>query len=354
MRTRTEKTCMRKSCKEIVRVLIVDDSALARAMVKSNLLMDKQIKVIGEATNGREAIEKIRDLKPDIVTMDIEMPVMNGIEAIEHIMATDAVPILVVTTHDDAHTAYTAVSKGALDLLPKPDMSLDSAHEFIKKVKLLSQVKVITHIRGKRALQKPPEPLRPLGLVKDTGRIIAIASSTGGPHALSTILSSLPEKFPCPVVITQHIPDGFVKGLADWLSNASNLHLIVAEHGQLLEPGIVYLSPSEQHMELGSAKRISLIERAPGDIYHPSCDLLLSSVARVYGNKSVGVILTGMGNDGAAGITAIQKAGGITIAQNEATSVIFGMNRIAIEVGSISRVLPIRDIGSEVVRLLSI
>jgi two-component system, chemotaxis family, protein-glutamate methylesterase/glutaminase len=336
-----------------IRVLIVDDSALARELITSILSMDTQIRVIGEATNGREAIEKTRELKPDIVTMDIEMPVMNGIEAIEHIMATNAVPILVVTTQSDAQTAYTAVSKGALDLLPKPDVHLDSAHEFIRKLKLLSQIKVITHIGGKRALQKSQEPLRPLGLDKNTDRIIAIASSTGGPHALSTILSGLPEKFPCPVVIAQHIPDGFVKGLAEWLGKASNLHLTVAEHGKSLEAGRVYLSPPEQHMEVDSAKRISLIERSPGDIYHPSCDALLSSVARVYGNKSVGVILTGMGNDGASGMKAIQKAGGITIAQDEATSVIFGMNRVAIEGGGISRVLPIGEIGSEVVRILS-
>jgi two-component system chemotaxis response regulator CheB len=336
-----------------IRVLIADDSALARELITSILSMDIQVRVIGEATNGREAIEKTRELKPDIVTMDIEMPVMNGIEAIEHIMATNAVPILVVTTQSDAHTAYTAVSKGALDLLPKPDVNLDSAHEFIKKVKLLSQIKVITHIGGKRALQKSPEPPRSLGLDKNTDRIIAIASSTGGPHALSTILSRLPKKFPCPVVIAQHIPDGFVKSLADWLSKESNLHLTVAEHGKSLEAGAVYLSPSEQHMEVDSAKRISLVGRSPRDIYHPSCDLLLSSVARVFGNKSVGVILTGMGSDGAAGMTAIQKAGGITIAQNEATSVIFGMNRVAIEGGGISRVLPIGEIGSDIIRILS-
>jgi two-component system chemotaxis response regulator CheB len=190
-------------------------------------------------------------------------------------------------------------------------------------------------------------------LDKNTDRIIAIASSTGGPHALSTILSRLPKKFPCPVVIAQHIPDGFVKSLADWLSKESNLHLTVAEHGKSLEAGAVYLSPSEQHMEVDSAKRISLVGRSPRDIYHPSCDLLLSSVARVFGNKSVGVILTGMGSDGAAGMTAIQKAGGITIAQNEATSVIFGMNRVAIEGGGISRVLPIGEIGSDIIRILS-
>jgi two-component system chemotaxis response regulator CheB len=338
---------------EPIRVLIVDDSTLARELITSILSMDAQIRVIGEATNGREAIEKTRELRPDIVTMDIEMPLMNGIEAIERIMAENAVPILVVTTQSDAHTAYTAVAKGALDLVTKPDVNLASAHEFIRKLKLLSQIKVITHIGGKRALKEPREPLSPLNLDKSTDRIVAIASSTGGPHALSTILSGLPEKFPCPVVIAQHMSDGFVKSLADWLSKLSNLRLTVAEHGKPLEAGVVYLAPSERHMEVNSVKRISLVEQTPGDIYHPSCDKLLSSVARAYGYKSIGVILTGMGNDGAAGIKAIQKAGGITIAQNEASSVIFGMNRVAIEEGAINRVLAIEEIASEVVRILS-
>ena len=315
--------------------------------------MDAQIRVIGEATNGREAIQKTRELKPDIVTMDIEMPVMNGIEAIEHIMAANAVPILVVTTQSDAHTAYNAVAKGALDLVPKPDVNLASAHEFIRKVKLLAQIKVITHIGGKRALKEPQGPLSALSMDKNTDRIVAIASSTGGPHALSTILSCLPEKFPCPIVIAQHMSDGFVKSLAVWLSKLSKLRLSVAEHGKPLEAGVVYLAPSEHHMEVNSAKRISLTAQSPKDIYHPSCDVLLSSVARAYRHKGIGVILTGMGNDGAAGMKAIQKAGGITIAQNEASSVIFGMNKVAIEEGGIGRVLAIEEIALEVVRILS-
>lgn len=338
---------------EPIRVLIVDDSALARELISSILSMDKQIRIVGEATNGREAVEKTAALKPDIVTMDIEMPVMNGIEAIEHIMAASAVPILVVTTQSDAQTAYDAVSMGALDLLPKPELSLDSAREFIRKVKLLSKIKVITHIRGKSALREPREILSALAPDKTTDRIIAVASSTGGPRALATILSGLPEKFPCPIVVAQHIPDGFVKGLVDWLGMFSKLQLKVAEHGDPLEAGVVYMARAESHMEVNGAKRIHMRERSPRDIYHPSCDVLLYSVARSYGRRGVGVILTGMGNDGAAGMKEIKKAGGATIAQNEATSVIFGMNKVAIENGDIDRILSLEQIGAEVVRILS-
>ncbi|HAM52747.1 MAG TPA: chemotaxis response regulator protein-glutamate methylesterase [Nitrospiraceae bacterium] len=334
-----------------IRVLIVDDSCLAQELISSVLSVDKQIQIVGQATNGREAIEKTRGLKPDIVLMDIEMPVMNGIEAIEHIMATNAVPILVVTAQSDAHTAYTAISKGALDLIPKPDVNLNSSHEFIRKVKLLSEIKVITHIKGKQALNIP---LRPMALDKHSDRIIAIASSTGGPRALLTIFSTLPGDLPCPIVVAQHIPDGFAKGLADWFSRSSQLHLKLAEQGESLQAGVIYISPSESNMEVNSAKRISLVERDPGDIYRPSCDILLSSAARIYGNKSIGIILTGMGHDGTAGIKNIYKAGGLTIAQDETTSSIFGMNKVAIESGCISKILTIDEIAIEVLRILSI
>ncbi|MGD0886126.1 MAG: chemotaxis-specific protein-glutamate methyltransferase CheB [Thermodesulfovibrionales bacterium] len=338
---------------EPIRVLMVDDSALARELIGSILSMDKQIQIVGEATNGREAIEMTRELTPDIVLMDVEMPIMNGIEAIEHIMAKNAVPILVVTAQSDAHTAYTAIARGALDLVPKPDVNLDYSHEFIRKVKLLSTIKVITHIKGKRDLKTPQKPLMPVLLDKNSGRIIAIASSTGGPHALLTIFSTLPDELPCPIVVAQHIPDGFAAGLADWFCKSSKLHLKVAEQGELLRAGIIYISPSESHVEVNSAKRISLSERYREDIYRPSCDILLSSVARVYGNKSVGIILTGMGHDGATGMKNIHKAGGLTIAQDEETSVIFGMNKVAIESGCISKILAIDRIGIEVVRILS-
>jgi two-component system chemotaxis response regulator CheB len=336
-----------------IRILIVDDSALARELIGSILSMDKEIQIVGEATNGREASEMTRQLEPDIVIMDIEMPVMNGIEAIERIMATNAVPILVVTAQSDAHTAYTAISRGALDLVPKPDVNLDCSQEFIRKVKLLSTIKVITHIKGKRDLKTSQKPLRPMVLDKDSGKIVAIASSTGGPHALLTIFSTLPEEFPCSIVIAQHIPDGFAAGLADWFSKSLKLHLKVAEQGESLHAGIIYISPSESHMEVNSAKRISLVERAREDIYRPSCDILLSSVARVYGNKSIGIILTGMGHDGTTGMKNIHKAGGLTIAQDEETSVIFGMNKVAIENGCISKILAIDKIGIEVLRILS-
>lgn len=335
------------------RVLIVDDSRLARDLIKAILLTDEEFAVIGEAGDGLEAIEKNKELKPDIITMDIEMPAMDGLEAIEKIMAVRAVPILVVTTYGDAKTAFAAISKGALDLVVKPDVNIEAAGEFIKKIKLLSKVKVFTHIAGKfGAAKRPPGPALPV--IKgeaSADRAVAIASSTGGPDALSVILSMLPEKFPYPLLIAQHISDGFAKGMVEWLGNLTKVKIKVAEEGEALAAGTAYVSPSERHMAVSGSKKISFTDRRPTDIYRPSCDILLSSVADAFGDRSVGIILTGMGNDGVMGMKRIKEAGGLTIAQDENSSVVFGMPKVAIENGFVDRVLPIENIGMELAKV---
>lgn len=342
-----------------IRVLIADDSILARDLIKAILSTDSDIVIAGEAKNGAEAVAMTASLKPDIVTMDIEMPVMNGLDAIEQIMAKSAVPILVVTTRGDAHTAYSAISRGALDLIQKPDVNLEVAMEFISKVKLLSKVRVLTHIKGKRpqieqqqefsGATKMPRP----AMTSTSNKIVAIASSTGGPDALSVILSGLPETFPCPIVIAQHISDGFVPGMVDWFKKITRLQVKMGASGDELKPGSVYVSPSESHMTVGKNGRIALEERQPSDIFRPSCDRLLLSVADVFGQRSIGVILTGMGNDGALGMQKIKQCGGITIAQDEKTSIVFGMPKVAIETGCIDTVLPIQEIGRGLTDILT-
>lgn len=339
-----------------IRVLVVDDSELARDVISTILVMDREIIVAGTAMNGQEAVEKVRELKPDVVTMDIEMPLMNGQEAIEQIMATNAVPILVVTSSNDANIAYAAISKGALDLVQKPDVNLDAAREFIKKIKLLSKITVLPHISGKSAVKKLRESKTawlPIADGRISDRIVAIASSTGGPEALSIILSELPESFPCPVVIAQHNTDGFIPGMVAWLKQISRMKIQVANEGDILMPGTVYVSPSERHMQITSDKRIALIDRSPKDIYRPSCDVLLSSVAQAYKANSLGVILTGMGSDGARGMKQIKLAGGTTIAQDEKTCIVFGMPKIAIESGCIDKILPLKEIGDELMTLVA-
>ncbi|MBI5846994.1 MAG: chemotaxis-specific protein-glutamate methyltransferase CheB [Nitrospirae bacterium] len=333
-----------------IRVLIVDDSVLVRNLIRAIIEMDPEMEVAGEASNGLEAVEKARNLHPDIITMDIEMPVMDGLQAIEQIMADNALPILVVTSRGDAKTAYAAIAKGALDLMLKPDLNVEAAEEFAARLKLLSKVSVISHISGRLSHRLPAAPEPPVFSGNSSDQVIAIASSTGGPDALSIILSRLPEKFPVPIVIAQHISDGFASGMVGWLRALSRIEIKVAVQGEHLKSGTAYVCPSENHMQVDGSKKINFVERHAKDIYRPSCDVLLSSVAASFGNKAIGVILTGMGNDGVVGITKIRAAGGWTIAQDEKTSVIFGMPKLAIESGVIDAVLSLEAISGEIVR----
>jgi two-component system chemotaxis response regulator CheB len=336
-----------------IRVLVVDDSSFARELIADVLATDKDIVLAGEAANGKEALQKVAELKPDLVTMDIEMPVMNGLEAIEKIMALHAVPILVVTTKSDAGTAYAAVSKGALDLVAKPDVSIEAAHEFIAKIKMLAGIRVITHMKGKRLVPEPGGAVKPIFSRAAGERLVAIASSTGGPAALSIILSALPQDFPCPVVIAQHMADGFVGGMVEWLSKGIRMKVKVASEGECLSAGTVYISPSERHMEVGRDRKVVLTERKANDIYRPSCDALLRSAATVYGPDTVGVILTGMGMDGAQGMKSIKEAKGMTLAQDEKSSIVYGMNKVAVDSGCVGMILPIDRIGRELIRIVT-
>jgi len=336
-----------------IRVLVVDDSALARGLIIAILSVDSDIEVVGEAEDGLDAIAKVASLKPDIVTMDIEMPVMNGMDAIERIMATHAVPILVVTSLDDADIGYSAIAKGALDVIRKPDVSLAGARDFIDKVKILSKIRVITHLKGRLRAIGEKAGQQVLSARTASNRIVAIAASTGGPQALSVIVAALPKNFPSPVVVAQHIADGFAQGMVEWFSKITMVRVRVAAEGEVVVPGTVYVSPSESHMEINSGRRVVLRERSQKDLHHPSCDALLSSVARVYGSRSIGVILSGMGSDGVMGMKQIKDSGGVTIAQDKETSIVFGMPQSAIASGCIDRILPPEEIGPELVRLIT-
>lgn len=334
-----------------ISVLIVDDSTLARSMLRSILEDEGDFQVVGEAVNGREAVEMARALRPDLVTMDLEMPEMGGIEAIEEIMCSKARPILVVSGIADAENAYRAVSKGAIEVTAKPDVTCPKAVEdFVDKARLVSKIPVITMPRtgvvGAARAAASASPISPHSVGGSERGLVAIASSTGGPQALAVLLARFAADFPCPVVVAQHIADGFAQGMADWLTTLSTLPVALGADGQVLAPGHVYLSPSELNMTVEAGGRLRLLERRPGQIYRPSCDALLTSVARIAGERAVGVILTGMGSDGVAGMEAIRKAGGATFAQDEAGSVIFGMNAVAIERGWVQRVLPLEEMAS--------
>ena len=351
-----------------IRVMLADDSRFARDMLRSFLEEDGDIDVVGEAANGEEAVILAVKLKPDLITMDLEMPVMGGMDAITEIMATHAVPILVVSSVTDAQKACAAVAHGALDVINKPELDTADGAAFVAKVKMLAGIRVITHIRSRFFEKSTVVSSSPISSVASLStpsndkvlqssgenhkyKVFAIASSTGGPQALATILGRLPADFPCPLLISQHITDGFASGLAEWLASLCKLPVRLAQEGELLTPGTVYISPSEVNLSVSPLRRITLAQRLLKEIYHPSCNVLLTSVAAVYGRQSVGIILTGMGSDGATGIAEIRNAGGTTLAQDEASSVIFGMNKVAIEGGGVQQVLPADEISQAMCRL---
>ena len=336
----------------MVRLVVVDDCPIFRHLIKSFAEMNGDIKVVGEAVNGFDAIEKLNKLSPDIMTLDINMPVMDGMEAIEHIMSKHPLPILVVTSRGDSETAYQAISIGALEVLPKAEISSDSYHSFSEKIKLLSKVKVISHIRSKKN-NNDISKLHSLSTSKESKKIIGIASSTGGPSALAQILEGLPKTFKTPIVISQHLSDGFLPGLLKWLDRVSQLKIKQGEPGEIIQQGHVYISPPEKHMEITKKQTISFTERTSKDHYFPSCDKLLKSIAYAYKTASIGIVLTGMGSDGLFGMQAIKEQGGFTIAQDEKSSAIFGMPKAVINHGYADKILHLNEISEYLISILN-
>lgn len=348
-----------------IRVLVADDSPTVRLMICRMLESDPGIKIIGTVGNGREATEQVALLKPDLVTMDVEMPVMNGLDAIEHIMAYNPVPILVVSSVvDKLHTANAAraLGAGAVDVMPKPTPASMQEFETVAqdlraKVKLLSKVRVITHPKARLSYCPQPTPAaakeKAVATPKlDAFRVVAIGSSTGGPQALHSILSTMPHDINATILIVQHIAQGFTEGLVDWLASSSALKISIGVSGRTIEPGEAIIAPEGRHMVVNNSNQVRLVDYEYPGPHKPSANVLLDSVAQYYGNKSIGVILTGMGNDGALGIKTIHDSGGHTIAQDSETSAIFGMAKEAIKMGGVDEVLPLPDITDAILKFL--
>jgi two-component system chemotaxis response regulator CheB len=340
-----------------IRVVIADDSLVAREMLSTILESDPDIDVVGTASTGVEVVELVEKLRPDLVTMDIHMPRMNGLEATERIMAFHPTPILVVSSSvhgEGMGLAFDALKLGALEVIKKPEprdwADLERiGREVLRKVKILARVKVITHISGRRDKARNfdvelPSP----GMAH---QMVAIGSSTGGPSALLTLFEALPRNLSAPILVAQHIADGFVPGLVSWLNTTSPIHVVEAEAGVLPMPGVAYIAPTGTNMVL-SGKRIAFETPKDGQLYIPSADTLFESVTRAHGRRAVGVILTGMGADGAIGLKKLHDAGAVTIAQDEETCTVFGMPKAAIELGAADRVLPIQKIGPAIAELV--
>ncbi|WP_378956190.1 chemotaxis-specific protein-glutamate methyltransferase CheB [Pelosinus sp. sgz500959] len=338
--------------KNSVRVLVVEDSPLVSEIMIGILSSDPRIKVIGTAMNGVEGIRLAKVLRPDLITMDIEMPVMGGLDAIEVIMRECPTPILVVTSRSDARLAYEAISRGALEVIEKPVFDEVDCSQFIRKIKILARVQVIRHITGKTSIGQGMMSERGKTINSAHGRkIVAIASSLGGPKVLEKIFSRLTADFPLPIVVAQHITAGFAVGFADWLNQKTSLKVQIAFSGAVPKSGEVLIAPPEYNMFLTKTGIIELLPILSHQIYHPSCDTLLCSAAEIYDRAAIGIILTGMGDDGVKGIQKIKAAGGMTIAQDKESCAVYNMPRLVAENGTADYILAAEHIAEKLIRV---
>jgi two-component system chemotaxis response regulator CheB len=338
-----------------IKVLVVDDSALMRKLIPTILARDAAIEVVGTAMDGAFALKKIEELRPDVVTLDLEMPRMDGMETLRLIMKSAPVPVILFSTHskEGAYSTFKALALGAVDFVAKPQDAavghLDTiADQLIEKIKVAKRA--VRHRLPANVLPEPSHGQKKKGgLAVPPNRIIAIGISTGGPNALQFLLSQLPADFPSSILIVQHMPEGFTEMFARRLDECCALDVQEARSGDLLLAGRVLLCPGNRHMIVRRMPRgdiAVLNDGPPVNGHRPSVDVLFNSVAQEFSLISVGVLMTGMGDDGAAGLGAIKAAGGMTIAQSEESCVVSGMPRAAIMKGYANRIVPLDSLAA--------
>jgi two-component system, chemotaxis family, protein-glutamate methylesterase/glutaminase len=355
----------------LINVMVVDDSAFMRRAITTMLENEPDIKVIATARSGEEAITKALQINPDVITMDVEMPGMGGLEAVRQIVADHRIPIIMCSslTREGAETTFRALELGAVDFIAKPDAAYvnitDVARDLIAKIRAISRrgAQPIVHApppipEATRIVAPPPvaAPARPLP-ASTHYECVAIGTSTGGPVALSHVVPMLPANFPLPVLIVQHMPMGFTRPLADRLNASSKLTVHEASHGMLLQAGMALVVPSGRQVELhrrGGETEVRLVSDDGSSLHVPSVDVMTEQVAAAYGAAAIAVILTGMGQDGVRGLRKIKDLGGYVIGQNEATCVVYGMPRAAAKEGLVDRELPLDAISPALIELAGI
>jgi Chemotaxis response regulator containing a CheY-like receiver domain and a methylesterase domain len=331
-----------------------------RKVLSDLFASEADFSVAGVAHNGKDAIDKIKRLKPDVVTMDVEMPVLDGLSALEVIMREAPVPVVMVSslTRAGADATLKALERGAVDFIAKTAGPISSIEQIRTEIIAKCRAAARSNVRQLARPPLPPAPLppRPPSFTPcHDEQIVAIGTSTGGPRALQEVVTRLPGNLPCPVVIVQHMPPGFTKSLADRLNGLSALTVKEAADGDVLRPGLVVIAPGDYHMRLsreGHRTVVRLGQEPPIGGHRPSVDPMLETVAGIYGARAVGVILTGMGHDGSRGMKAVKLAKGYTIAEDQSTTVVFGMPKAAIELGVVDRVVPLPGIAAEIVKHL--
>ena len=345
----------------MIRAMVVDDSPLVRKIASDILNNDPGIEVVATAATAEFALSKLERERPDVITMDMEMPGMGGLAAIQAIMSRRPTPIIVLSAHArrGADLTLQALEAGAVDFMLKPAASLSGgldavARELVEKVKGARGIdmKSIGPAARQAPVAAPPAEDSSERVALGRYELIALGTSTGGPVALKSLLSALPEGFPVPVVVVQHMPPVFTKAFAERLDSICSLSVKEAEDGDRLVAGRVFIAPGDHHLVVlryGAESKVQLNQREPVSGHRPSVDVLMHSVAREYGPRAVGVIMTGMGKDGAGGIHELKQRGGYILAQDRHTSVIFGMNREVIMNGDADEVLPIQAIAGRLV-----
>jgi len=334
----------------MIGVFLVEDSPIALQVLTKVISDAPDVKIVGTADNGRDALLAIPQVNPDIICTDLYMKGMNGLELIQQIMTRFPKPILVISVAvgaDNPENVFQLLQAGAIDVFPKPVTGLSSDYnkdELLNKIRVLAGVKVFT--RSSRSIVNNPIPVPVTNRTTNAQiKIIAIGASTGGPQATCKILRVLPKDFPVPIIFTQHISVGFLDGLVSWMNQECELAVKIAEQGEVLQPGVVYYAPDGFNLEVNRQQKVNLSPAYLGEIHCPSVNVMFRSVALHYGSSSLGVLLTGMGEDGAQGMLAIAQAGGITIGQDEASCAVFGMPKAAIDLGAVQHIVEIDKMG---------